>query len=103
MSNLPPGELVVRLAPDVLVDDGGHLIVGGAPLRLMRLSRRGAGEVLRWRHGGAIGASEDNRRLAARMLDAGILLVDPRPEPSRPAGAVTVAVPVKDRPEELAR
>jgi mycofactocin system glycosyltransferase len=103
MSNLPPGDLVVRAAPDVLIDDGGRLILGGAPLRLMRLSERGAGEVARWRLGGAIGASEDNRRLAARMLAAGILLPDPQPDPSRLAGAVTVAVPVKDRPEELAR
>jgi mycofactocin system glycosyltransferase len=69
----------------------------------MRLSERGAGEVARWRNGMAIGASEDNRQLAARLLQAGILLPDPHPDPVRLAGSVTVAVPVKDRPEGLAR
>jgi mycofactocin system glycosyltransferase len=97
------GDLVVRLAPKVLVHDGGRVIVGGSPLRLMRLSERGAGEVARWRRGAAIGASEDSRQLAARMLEAGILLPDPQADPLRLAGSVTFAVPVKDRAEELAR
>jgi mycofactocin system glycosyltransferase len=37
------------------------------------------------------------------MLDSGILLPDPHPSAEGLGTAVTVAVPVKDRPEELAR
>ena len=69
----------------------------------MRLSERGAGEVARWRDGSPVGAAQASRELAARMLAAGILLPDPPPDPSRLAGAVTVAVPVRDRTAELAR
>jgi mycofactocin system glycosyltransferase len=103
MSRIRFGDLVVRLAPEVLVQDAGRLLVGGSPLRLMRLSERGAEEVASWRNGNPVGAAQDSQQLAARMLQAGILLPDPPPDPSRLAGAVTVAVPVRDRPEELAR
>jgi mycofactocin system glycosyltransferase len=100
---LPPPDLVVRVASDVIVRDGGGLVIGGAPLRLLRLSRRGAQEFSRWRDGGLVGTDGDVRSLARRMLDAGILLPDPRPVLEALEDAVTVAIPVKDRPDELAR
>ena len=37
---LPPPGFRVTLAAGVLVTDGGRLLVGGAPLRLTRLSAR---------------------------------------------------------------
>jgi mycofactocin glycosyltransferase len=102
MSAPPPG-LVVRLAPEVVVHDAGRLVIGGAPLRLMRLNARGAGQIARWRAGAAIGDDPAARALAGRLLDAGILLAEPHPEPARLARQVTVAVPVRDRADELAR
>jgi mycofactocin glycosyltransferase len=98
-----PSDLVVRTAPEVLVCDGGRLVIGGVPLRLLRLSPSGAREMSRWEQGAEVGANDAVRRLARQLLDAEILLPDPDPAPEELVGAVTVAVPVKDRPEELSR
>nr|WP_239520803.1 mycofactocin biosynthesis glycosyltransferase MftF [Blastococcus saxobsidens] len=77
--------------------DGGATLLGGSPLRLLRLAPRArtllAGDRLAVRD--AVSA-----QLAARLLDAG--LAHPEPGPS-PEPDVTVVVPVRDRPAALAR
>ena len=93
---LPDG-FVVRLAPATVREDGGTTLLGGSPLRQLRLSPAARplldGDRLTVR-------DERTAALAARLLDAGIA------DPDVPPAAfpeVTVVVPVKDRTEGLAR
>ena len=94
---LPDG-FAVRLDPRTRRRDGGATLLGGAPLRQLRLSPRAhrllPSDRLVVRDG--TGAA-----LAARLLDAGLA----HPELTNAEGAadVTVVVPVKDRPAGLAR
>jgi len=97
---LPAGFRVV-LDEDVRVRDGGSVLIGGSPLRLMRLNARAQAVVAWWRTG-AFGDDSTTRRLARTLLDAG--LAHPRPGPGAPAAdEVTVVIPVRDRPAALAR
>ena len=99
---LPQG---FRLAPDPATRriDGGHVLVGGSPLRLLRLSAAGRSTVEGWWEGRAVGPSPAQQALARRLLDAG--MAHPRPPaPAGPPGAsITLVVPVRGRPEGLAR
>jgi mycofactocin system glycosyltransferase len=94
----------LSLAAGVRVLDGGRTLVGGSPLRVLTLSERGAQLLTGWLAGQQVGADDGERRLARRLLDAG--LADPAPPP-RPAGtseeAVTIVVPVYADPDRLAR
>jgi mycofactocin system glycosyltransferase len=94
-ARLPDG-FAVRLSPTVRRRPDGELL-GGSPLRLMRLSARArallTGDLVVVRD--AISA-----QLAARLLDAGLASPD---LPPRPADGVTVVVPVRDRPDGLNR
>ncbi len=99
---LPDG-FAVRLDPRVRRRDGGTTLLGGAPLRLLRLAPRArtllAGDRLVVRDGATAA-------LAASLLDAGLAHPDLAPATDAPATHaydVTVVIPVKDRPVELAR
>ncbi|SOC51915.1 mycofactocin system glycosyltransferase [Blastococcus aggregatus] len=99
---LPDG-FAVRLDPRVRRRDGGTTLLGGAPLRLLRLAPRArtllAGDRLVVRDGATAA-------LAARLLDAGLAHPDLAPAADAPATRardVTVVIPVKDRPVGLAR
>jgi len=94
---LPPAGLRVRLAPGTVVRDGGRIVLGGAPSRLLRLTDRGAELVLSWQPGGEIGPG---RALARRLLDAGALLPEPDPADARD---LAVVVPTHGRAAQLAR
>jgi mycofactocin system glycosyltransferase len=98
---LPPATLEVRLAPTVFVRDGGRLLCGGTPFRLVRLSAAGARAATGWRSDGPVGESPAARSLARRLINAGILLT----APGRPAtaAALDVVVPTHDRLPELRR
>ena len=92
--SLPPGFRLV-LDPGVRRIDGGTVLVGGSPLRILRLSGAGAQVVDSWIGGAPVASSDGSQRLARRLLDAGI--AHPRP----PRGTyepvdVTVVVPVRD-------
>ncbi len=87
----------VVLDPGVLQLDGGRVLLGGDPGRLVRL-RAGGGAVLAGLPlGGTLPASV--RALARTLVDGG--LAHPRPLPTA-APEVTVVVPVRDRTGELA-
>ncbi|MGH3861561.1 mycofactocin biosynthesis glycosyltransferase MftF [Actinokineospora sp.] len=74
------------------------VLIGGSPLRLLRLSPAGARALSQWLDG----AEVTNEPMARRLLDAG--LVHPLPEPSRfTPSDVTLVVPVKDNATGLAR
>ncbi|SDN80853.1 mycofactocin system glycosyltransferase [Klenkia soli] len=93
---LPDGFRVV-LDPRTGRRDGGAALLGGSPLRLLRLAPRArallTGDEL-------VVADPTTAVLAARLLDTG--LAHPRLDPVVP-GDVTVVVPVKDRTAELNR
>jgi mycofactocin glycosyltransferase len=93
----------MRLRPDpgLLSLADGTVLVGGAPLRLLRLSPRGAALARGWWDGVPVSGRPAARKLARRLLDAGLAHPDPAggPEPDE----VTAVIPVRDRPAELAR
>jgi mycofactocin system glycosyltransferase len=108
MSNAA-GPGAIRFAADVEVvtgSDGRTLLLGGSPLRMMRLTEAGA----RWVGDGTgirsitPGAVD---RLAWRMIDAGIAVpvIDAIPAEADEgwgrAGDLTVVIPVRDRADEL--
>jgi len=82
--------------------DGGRVLIGGSPMRLMRLTEAGSRLVDRWAAGEEVGRSVGARRLARRLLDRG--MVHPRVVPSvARTGDVTVVIPVFDRAAGLER
>jgi mycofactocin system glycosyltransferase len=97
---LPAGWRVV-LDPQVRRIDGGSVLVGGSPLRLLRLTPAGARLVDRLEAGEPVPQSDGAQRLARRLLDAG--MAHPRPGRSTLGNTdVTVVIPVRDRPDDLA-
>jgi mycofactocin glycosyltransferase len=92
------------------------VLLGGAPMRMMTLSARGANLARAWLAGQPVGVDRGERLLARRLLDAG--LVHPARPPHKPppheapfeppprdraADAVTIIVPVYGDGEQLAR
>ena len=96
-ARLPDG-FAVRLDPRVRRRDGGATLLGGSPLRLLRLSAT-ARELVR--HDRVDVRDATTAELAARLLDAGLA----HPELPQASGVpqLTVVVPVRDRPAGLAR
>jgi mycofactocin system glycosyltransferase len=97
----PPADFAVALHPAVRVLDRGRVVVGGSPLRVLRLTEDGARAIGDWRAPSAVGEDPARRALARRLLDAGVL--SPHPAPVAPTSTLTVVVPVRDRPAQLAR
>lgn len=90
-------------APDLRVLDGGRVMIGGAPLRILRLSPAGAELATKWFAGQPIEEQAAHRRLARRLEEAGLAhLRWPRTDETRWL-QVTVVVPTHDDPEELMR
>ena len=95
----------MRLRPDpgTRLLAGGTVLVGGSPVRVLRLTASGARHVAGWWSGTPVPDDRRARALARRLLDTGIA------HPAGYAGAlhgprdVTVVIPVRDRPAELAR
>ncbi len=94
-------DLTVSLADDVRVLDGGRLLVGGSPMRAVRVSEAGRQVVGEWHAGGPIGPGAARAALARRLLDHDILR--PRPRPARSTAEVTVVIPARDRLPALER
>ncbi len=96
MSALPEG-VRIRVAGSVRRYGGGRLLVGGSPLRVTRLSDKGARALAALERGEP--ASQAARELARRLIDGG--LAAPVPADSVQAPAASVVIPVRDRPAEL--
>jgi mycofactocin system glycosyltransferase len=98
---LPPG-LRVALDRQARSLDGGCVLLGGAPPRMLHLAP--AARALLERDGSFAVTDRTSTRLARRLLDAGIAHPVAEPAGSVPSPAdVTVVVPVKDRVDGLAR
>lgn len=97
---LPPAG--IRLVADTALDrrDHGRLLIGGAPLRIIRLSDTGARILAGWLDGAPLDDDTQARALARRLLDAGIVhpIVDPVSDPD-----VTVVIPAYNDAKGLAR
>jgi mycofactocin system glycosyltransferase len=90
------------LDPEVRRIDGGSVLVGGAPLRILRLTAAGSRFIDQLVKGDEVPQSDGAQRLVRRLLDAG--MAHPRPGRStRGSGDVTVVIPVKGGPGKLAR
>jgi mycofactocin system glycosyltransferase len=93
---LPDG-FAVRLAPDTRRLDRATLL-GGSPLRLLRLAPRAAALLTGDR---LVVRDATTAALAGRLLDAGAASPEPGPPPAD--AEATVVVPVRDRPAGLDR
>ena len=101
----------MRLAPDsgTRLVAGGSVLVGGSPVRVLRLTPAGARQVAAWFAGEPVPPGAGARALARRLLDAGIahpdfaapggLLDDAGTDVARPGGGdpAEAAAP-RDRP-----
>ncbi len=89
----------LRRDPRARVYRSGRTLLGGDPLRVLRLSEPGAASAEYLLDGGPPRTSGESA-LAERLIDAGI--AHPRPVPGA-VSDVTVIIPVQDRPGELDR
>jgi mycofactocin glycosyltransferase len=106
-SELAPAGLRLLPDPKTRLIAGGQVLVGGAPVRVLRLTAAGARQVAGWFSGAPVPGSAAARTLARRLLDAGIAHPDwpGSTGTGRIPGVtdVTVVIPVRDRHAELAR
>jgi mycofactocin system glycosyltransferase len=99
---LAPAGMGLRPDPGSRLLAGGAVLVGGSPVRVLRLTSAGARQVAGWWSGTPVPASPKARALARRLLDTGI--AHPRPDADTwGPDDVTVVIPVRDRQAELAR
>ena len=78
---------------------GPGLVSGGSPWRLLRLTAAGDRWMDRWSVGRAVPEGAGARRLATRLVDAGLAWTRPDPDPG---ASVAVVIPCRDRPAGLA-
>lgn len=93
----------VAIAAGVRRVDGGRVVIGGTPLRILRLSAAGARVVDRLEAGEPVAAGVGARALARRLVDAAIADPVPAPGGGPSADEVTVVIPVLDDAAGLAR
>lgn len=98
MTDALPDGFRVRVGDDVRVHDRGRTLVGGSPLRVLRLrppaAAMASGTVLEAR-------DPATRIVAERLLAAG--LAAPVLDGPAPVGELTVVIPVRDRADRLDR
>ena len=78
--------------------DRGRTLLGGSPLRLLRLSDTGARVVDDLVSGSPVGTQPSRQRLARRLLDAGLAHPVPLTHPDL---SVAVVIPVRDHADDL--
>ena len=89
----------LRLDDGTRRSDGGRTLLGGSPLRIVRLSDAGAATLDDLVGGDPVGDDPARQRLTRRLLDGGLV----HPVPLRPSDAtVTLVVPVRDHADDLA-
>lgn len=97
-----PPDWSLTLDPTVRRADHGHLLIGGTPLRILRLSGAGASWLEAVVGGGQVGASPAAQRLARTLIDGG--LAHPKCVGGGPhVDDVAVVIPVRDDAAGLAR
>ena len=99
-AGLLPVGFGIRLDANTRSSADGRTLIGGAPMRRVRLTEHAAKLLANLRHG-VPATSTAARRLGRRLCDAGIAHPVPPPGGSHPA-EVTCVVPVRDDPGGLA-
>ncbi len=97
-----PDTFGLTVHPATSALNGGGALMGGAPLRLLRLTSRATSMVRRWDAGYPVGDGRGEQNLARRLLASGVFLPRPGP-PTFGPDDVTVVIPVRDRPDQLHR
>lgn len=87
---------------DLRVVDHGRVLVGGTPLRILRLTPAGAARVREWLRGQPVGA-DPAAMLARRLVEIGMAHPVVPPRPTASVADVTVVVPVHDDADGVAR
>jgi mycofactocin system glycosyltransferase len=105
MNVVPAG---TRLVADESLRRFGRVLIGGSPLRLLRLSEGGVRRLDSWLAGEPVGDAPSSVALARRLLDSGIVHPSLSSGMLTPAGMftpadVTVVIPVKDNDSGVAR
>jgi mycofactocin system glycosyltransferase len=98
---MPPSGIGLRADPGLRRTGGGRVLIGGSPLRIIRVSDKGSAVVDNWIDGAPLADVKAARALAGRLLDAGMIHPVVKACPTPPP--VTVIVPVKDDADELDR
>lgn len=94
-----PESISLRLDPGTRRSDRGRTLIGGSPLRVLRVTDAGARVADDLAAGAPVGSGAARQTIARSLLDAG--LAHPVPGEA-PAVSVTVVVPVHDHAAQLA-
>jgi mycofactocin system glycosyltransferase len=97
-----PSDFSLSMDPATSTFDGGRVLMGGSPLRLLRVTSRASALIRQWGEGASVGDRTSEQMLARRLVASGVFVPRPGP-PSFGVDDVTVVIPVRDRPEELER
>ena len=89
-----PGGFRIALDPGARWTAGGTVLVGGSPIRLLRLTPAGRALVERLAAGEPVPPGDAAQRLTRRLLDAG--LAHPRPPAPDTGAEVAVVIPVRN-------
>jgi hypothetical protein len=95
-----PGAFGLTVDPATVTFQKGSVLMGGSPLRLLRLSSRATALASSWNAGARVGERRGEQLLARRLVSSGTYLPHP-PAGDVDRGSVTVVIPVRDRPEQL--
>jgi len=95
------GQAGFRIDPGVRRLDGGRVLLGGSPLRLLRLTPGGTRLIDDIAAGRRVRPGPAAAAVLQRLVDDGVLHPVPG-EATLHAGDVTVVIPVRDRPSGLA-
>jgi mycofactocin system glycosyltransferase len=97
-----PGEFTLSVDPATTTFDDGRVLMGGSPLRLLRVTSRACALIRQWGGGLPVGDRKSEQILARRLVASGVFV--PHPGGSRfSADDLTVVIPVRDRPEQVRR
>ena len=99
-SGVLPDGFRIALDPGVRWVDDGTILVGGAPIRLLRFTPTGRALIDRLAAGEPVSRSKGAQSLARRLLDAG--LAHPRPPVTDSTPDVAIVIPVRNDAAGLA-
>ena len=89
-----PPHTRLRADPSLRLRDRGRTLIGGSPLRFMRLTDAGQKVVKDWLAGESPAPTPGVTKLARRLVEAGMIHPEPASEGDGPQ--LTVVIPVKD-------
>ncbi len=98
-----PATFGLLLDADTRRTDRGQVLVGGSPLRIVRVREAGSVVVDAWQNGEPVGPKPGHRRLARRLLDAGLVHPEPRGPGPFTVADVTVVIPMHGLADDLER